>query len=183
MSYMIGLGEWSPFASLLAPALLIGAIAWCVLAVTLALRNGTMERPSRVAQLYGYTVCLISLVTLLFTVPSLVDNLFQLNQPLYSADRFPEFGGSPSLASFEAYKATYDRVRRQVGDTVQSAPPSDDELRNHYEALRSARVEANRFQARRELVREVLLLAFAGGLFLGHWRWLRRRSEDLSSAA
>ena len=54
-----------------------------------------MEHTSRIAQLYGYTVCLVSLVTILFTVPSMVDNLFGLRQPLYSTDQFPGF--APTL--------------------------------------------------------------------------------------
>jgi hypothetical protein len=60
--------------------------------------------------------------------------------------------------------------------------PSDEELRKQYEALRAARIEENRFQARRSLVRDLLLLVLAAGLFFGHWRWLRRRDEDLAAA-
>ena len=103
-----------------------------------------MERTSRIAQLYGYTVCLVSLVTILFTVPSMVDS---------------------------------DRA-----DTTTAGRPSDDELRKQYEALRTARIEENGFQARRSLGREFLLLVLAGGLFLGHWRWLGRRGEDPTAA-
>jgi hypothetical protein len=139
-----------------------------------------MEPSSRIAQLYGYTVCLVSLLTILFTVPSMVDNVFRLNRPLYSSNEFPSF--EPTLASFEAYKATYGRAAANPGDTA-SARPSEDELRKQYEVLRSARIEENGFQARRELVREFLLLALAGGLFAGHWRWLRRRAEERSAAA
>ena len=70
--------------------LVVLLLGWAVVAITLTLRNGRMERPSHLAQLYGFTVCLTSLITILFTLP------------------------------------------------------------------------------------EVLLLGLAAGLFLGHWRWLRR---------
>jgi hypothetical protein len=99
----------SPWGFFFATGLGLAAIAWSILAVTLALRTDSMERASRIAQLYGYTVCLVSLVTILFTVPSMVDNLFQLGQPLYGSDQFPGF--APTLASFDAYKATYERSR------------------------------------------------------------------------
>jgi hypothetical protein len=183
MSQVLVTGDvTSPSDLLLAPGLGLAAIAWSILAVTLALRNGPMERPSRIAQLYGYTMCLVSLITILFTVPSMVDNLFRLSQPLYTTDRFPGF--EPTLASFDAYKATYERTRQsgQPGDSTRTARPTDDELRKQYTALRAARIEENGFQARRELVREFLLLVLAGGLFLGHWRWLRRRGEDPAAA-
>ena len=180
---MIAGDVYSPSEFLLAPGLGLAAIAWCILAVTLALRNDPMERTSRIAQLYGYTVCLVSVITILFTVPSIVDNLFQLRQPLYTTDRFPGF--EPTLASFDAYKATYDRTRRSAqppGDSTSSVRPSDDELRKQYEALRAARIDENGFQARRQLIREFLLLVLASGLFLGHWRWLRRRGDDPPAA-
>jgi hypothetical protein len=171
----------SPWGFFFAPGLGLAAIAWSILAVTLALRTDSMERASRIAQLYGYTVCLVSLITILFTVPSMVDNLFRLRQPLYGSDQFPGF--TPTLASFDAYKATYDRSRPgERGDSATTVRPSDDELRKQYEALRAARIEENGFQARRSLVREFLLLMLAGGLFLGHWRWLRRRGDDPAAA-
>ena len=176
-------GGFFPASWLLGPALGLGALAWTLLVVTFALRNDTMERTSRVAQLYGYTVCLVTVVTILFTVPSLVDNAFRLSRPLYSLDRFPNF--EPSLASFDAYKATYERAARiNLGGDKAAAPlPNDEDLRRQYEALRAARLEENRFQGQRELVKEVLLLGLAGALFVGHWRWLRRRGDDVAAAA
>lgn len=101
----------SPWSFFFAPGLGLAAIAWSILAVTLALRTDSMERDSAVRP-----------------------------------------------------------------------HPSDDELRKQYEALRAARIEENGFQARRSLVREFLLLVLAGGLFLGHWRWLRRRGDDPAAA-
>ena len=160
----------------LEPALLLVVLGWATLAITLALRNGPMERPSRVAQLYLYTVCLITLITILFTLPGLIENLFRLTDPLHA-----ESGSEPALSSFEAYKATYDRPRDPFPRADAAAPrpaPSDAELQKSYEALRADRIERNRFEARRSLISEVLLLALSGGLFLGHWRWLRRLGAE-----
>ena len=90
------------------------------------------------------------------------------------------------MSSFEAYKATYDRPRGQFPREEAAAPrptPSDAELRKGYEALRIDKIERNRFEARRSLIREVLLLGLAAGLFLGHWRWLRRLGAESPAAA
>ena len=134
-----------------------------------------MERPSRVAQLYGYTVCLIALVTLLITVPNLIDTFFRLSDPLRAQSQY----GEPALSSFDAYKATYDRS--QIPRDAQASPaprPSDEELRRQYEALRADRIATNTFEGRRSLISQLLLLGLAVGLFYGHWRWLRRQTAE-----
>ncbi len=179
---IVGVSDFGTISMLMGPSLILGALIWAGFGTTLAFKDTSMERTSRVAQLYGYTVCLVSLVTLLFTVPSLVDHLFQLDRPLYNTSGFPGF--EPSLASFDAYKATYDRIGR-MGERRDSTAvrPSEEDMRKQYEALRAARLEENEFQAKRQLVRECLLLALAGGLFFSHWRWLRHRSEDPIAAA
>jgi hypothetical protein len=146
------------------------------LAITLTLRNGSMERPSRVAQLYGYTVCLVALITILLTLPNLIENLFRLSNPLQT-----QTGFEPALSSFEAYKATYEHAREPFSREQPAAArpaPTDAELRQAYEALRNDRIERNRFEARRSLVSELLLLGLAVALFLGHWRWLRRLGDQ-----
>ena len=130
-----------------------------------------MERPGWVAQLYGYIICLVALVTIIFTLPRFIDNAFRFSDPLQS-DQFYE----PALSSFEAYKATYDRSRGagpRPPDTVTGPPRSEAELRQGYEALRADRLGRGRFEARRSLVSQGLLLVLSLGLFLGHWRWLR----------
>jgi hypothetical protein len=172
--------SWASF--LLWPSLGLLFVLWGIIATTLALRNGPMER-SRVAQLYGYTVCLVSVVTILFTVPSLIDNLFRLRDPLRAGGSFGAF--DPALTSFDAYKATYERA---VGfgrrEEAQARPaPTDEELRRQYDALRADRIASNTYEGRRALVSELMLLGLAVVLFVAHWRWLRRRHDELPAAA
>lgn len=133
-----------------------------------------MER-TRIPLIYGYSVCLVTVITILFTVPNLIDNIFRLTNPLQG-----ERGAQPSLASFEAYAATYDRSRSAPNDVRAPAPPTDDQLHRQYEALRQDRIASNRFAALRGLVTGSLLLALALGLFVGHWRWIRRQSRELA---
>lgn len=61
-----------------------------------------MSQPSRVAELHGYLVCLVAVVTVLVTTRRLVDGAFLPTNPLESER---EWGGA-SLASFEACGAT-----------------------------------------------------------------------------
>ena len=82
--------------------------------------------------------------------------------------------GTSVLGFFLATRDPFPRA-----DAAAPRPaPSDAELQKSYEALRADRIERNRFEARRSLISEVLLLALSGGLFLGHWRWLRRLGAE-----
>ena len=134
-----------------------------------------MERPERVPQLYGYTVCLIALMWALISLTSIVENALSLSAPeLRGGDTF---GWAPSVSSFEAFRTTYDRSRQMnAPDPSQAKLDSvpEAELRRRYEAIRDDRIRRGRFDARRDLIIGSLSLLIAAGLFVFHWGWLRR---------
>jgi hypothetical protein len=161
----------------LVPLILLLAL-WLLFARSAFLQGDDMERPSRVAQLYGYTVCLIAVVVFLASTNSLLENAFTLANPLQS--RESEYGIEPSVSSFEAYRTTYDRERQLraapgVAVTADSVPEAV--LRARYEVLRSDRIQRVRFQAQRALATSTLSLILAIALFVIHWRWLRAPSQ------
>jgi hypothetical protein len=168
----------------LLPLLMLGIplLLWIGFASTLA-RSNVVDRPNRIAQWYGYSVCLVCVVVLLITSTALVNNLFTLSNPLHGEQDY-----GPALTSFEAYRATYqtfiamDPAERQA---QRAAPPSEAELRTRYQALRADRIDRNRYNARRTLVSSGLLTLFAVALFGFHWRWLQRlgRGEAVPAAA
>ena len=136
-----------------------------------------MDRPNRVAQLYGYAVCLIAVVVFLVSADSFIENAFALTNPLRGgSDRF---GMEVQVSSFEAYRATATREYRfnvpPVGAaTPAPAPLPDSVLRARYEALRADRIEQARFDAERGLTTNGLLIVLSIALFVVHWRWLRQ---------
>jgi hypothetical protein len=177
---MIGLStDAGPFGlvfSIIAALVLIAA--WVILATSRFVQGGVVERPERVPQLYGYTVCLIALIWGLVSAISLVENALSLSAPELRGSSEYNWG-EPAVTSFEAFRATYDRARRM------SMPDSRDakldsvpepELRRRYEALRADRIRRARFEARREIITDTFSLAIAAALFAFHWRWLRRRT-------
>lgn len=141
-----------------------------------------MERSNRIAQMYGYAVCLIAVVTFLLSANRMIDSVFDLSEPL----RANQYGGrGVSLTSYEAYKR--DRADQRgsrerpgppmVADTAGSpAPPvyTDVELRRMFEEERSEHTGNVRFQAMRSLVSSLLMILIASVLFVAHWRWLRQ---------
>jgi len=154
----------------------LAALAWITMAIVLALKGNDMERSDRVAQLYGYSVCLIAVVVALISISSLIDNAFKLSNPL--AERgYPYSFGNASLQSFEAYKATADQSRDGDPTAKPALPrPSEAVLRARYVALRADRLDNARYEAARSMTGAIVMLLIAAGLFGFHWRWLRTRA-------
>jgi hypothetical protein len=175
---MFGPGEGFFFVLFsLVPLILLLAL-WLLFARSAFVQGDDMERPSRVAQLYGYTVCLIAVVVFLASTNSLLENAFTLTNPLQS--RESEYGIEPSVSSFEAYRTTYDRerqLRASPGAIVAGDSAPEAVLRARYEVLRNDRIQRVRFRAQRALATSTLSLILAIALFAIHWRWLRAPSQ------
>lgn len=143
-----------------------------------------MPVSSRIAQIYGYAVCLIAVVTLLVAGARFVDATFDRANPLQSTDyRYGPYDAA--LTSFEAFRATYPRGGEMtmrptpVGAAGEPGAPdtlTTDELRERYEALRAERTSRVRFGAMRSLVKNGFLILLAIALFATHWLWVRERS-------
>lgn len=179
----MGFSVSSPWPLILIPILILGVplLLWIGFASTLA-RRDAVDRPNRIAEWYGYSVCLVAVVVLLMTLTSLVNSLFTLSSPLQGGEH--DYG--PALTSFEAYRATQHRAPEldpTEREALRRAPPTDAELRARYQALRADRIERNRYQAQRSLVSSALLALFAAALFLFHWRWLRRLPDPADPVA
>ena len=171
----------------------LGILAFVAVGRSPAVLGDTMEKASRIGQLYGYTVCLVAVITFLLSAHSLVQNIFRYADPIASQDEPFRMGFEPSLTSFDAFRATYMFGSRGVvvalarsasADSTRSADTlGTTELRTRYEALRSERITQTRNTAAGELVTNALLLLFAVLLFVTHWLWLRRREHDNGIAA
>jgi hypothetical protein len=145
---------------------------------------------SRIAQVYGYAVCFITVIVMLIGIKQVVDAAFDLSDPIRAEGGGYGRMGRP-ITNFELYKV---EARRQTGGRDQNGPPSaapakgvvdstssDAELRKLYDAERDAAIGNARFRAIRSLVGNVLLIVLAGVLFVIHWRWLKQR--DATPAA
>jgi hypothetical protein len=174
VTWMLGSGVgpllWSAF-------LVLGIIAWVALARSSLVHGGGMERSDRVPQLYGYSVCLVAIVVMLVNVTSLVNTAFTLSDPLASRGEFGWPG--PVLTSFEAFRATADRLQMVSvgpGGTESTTKPklTDAELRARYEALRADQLQRTKLEAQRTMTTSILLLILSAALFVWHWRWVRR---------
>ena len=142
---------------------------------------------SRIAQVYGYAVCFITVIMILFSIKSVVDAVIDLSDPIRS-----DAGGvgrsGRSLSSFELYKVDSRQPRPPVpaGAAPAKVAPedslSDADLRHLYEAEREQAIGNVRFRAMRTLIGNGLLILVSVILFIVHWRWLRERDTLPASA-
>jgi hypothetical protein len=140
---------------------------------------------SRIPQAYGYAVCFITVIVMLFAIKQVVDAAFDLSDPLRA-----EAGGRPMM-NFELYKSanrSMAAAKPQNGPTPASAAQvkadtlSDAQLRKLYDAEREEAIGNARFHAIRSLVGNLLLITLAAVLFTIHWRWLRQRDPSPAAA-
>jgi hypothetical protein len=140
-----------------------------------------MNRFPWIAQLYGYLVCIVAVVTFLINASGFVDAVFDRSNPLQGRGGYYGPGGG-SLTSFEAYRATQMEGRpTRVAPGAAPGPVADTlttaEQRARYEAMRADRIAQVSFAATQRLVKHGLLMMLALVLFVTHWRWLRRQRE------
>ena len=137
-----------------------------------------MEKPTRtVALIYGYAVCLVALITLLISVPNMVNSIIDLSDPLHGGGYYSQ-EKQPSLASYENYKMDVLSAPQESGRANQAAyVPDDTTLRAMYEAARADRIAAATHIARRTIIVFGLLTVIAILIFLFHFRWLRSLSK------
>jgi hypothetical protein len=146
---------------------------------------------SRIAQVYGYAVCFITVIFILVSIKSVVDAMIDLSDPIRAeSGGYGRFGGS--LTNFELYKA--DARRQPRGPTrVGPAPApaastatdslSDTDLRRLYDAEREQVIGNVHFRSMRTLLGSSLLIIVSVILFVVHWRWLRERDAAPASTA
>lgn len=142
-----------------------------------------IDNQSRMAQGYGYIVCLIAVIVGLMSLASVTNSLFDYADPIHSE----RYGAERPITSYNAYRrAYYDRQPRPTravpaDGTVQTkAVPidtvSEATLHQMYQEDRTDHADSTRFRALKSLVGAILLLIVSVALFSIHWKWLRRQS-------
>jgi len=130
-----------------------------------------MEKRYRIAQVYGYIVCLVAVIAFLISLASLVGAVFTLSDPLHARG----IDGRLDLTSFEAYKM--DILTSARADPQSSTPgyvPEDQTLRRMFEAAKADRLQSVKLQTYRSLAVNGLLILVCIALFTTHWIWVRR---------
>ncbi len=134
-----------------------------------------MEKPHRIAQFYSYVVCVVAIITVLICVSSLVSAILDLGDPLHAGWTPP---GTPSLASYENYRADILKSAPKEGEAAKSGYALDEQtLRAMYEAAKDDKIQNVRHEANRSITISTILIVLCIVLFLTHWRWARKLAK------
>ncbi|NWJ50162.1 MAG: hypothetical protein HXX14_04790 [Bacteroidetes bacterium] len=130
-----------------------------------------MEKSNRFTHIYGYLVCLVTVITFLICVTSLVDAVIDKTDPLHSA-----FGSynSPDLTSFETYKLDLMKTIQQKDSNQKNILPDDQILRKVYEAAKQGKIDKVLFNSNKTIIVSSLIILICFVLFLTHWRLARK---------
>jgi len=130
-----------------------------------------MEKSNKTgAQIYGYTICLVSVITFLISVTTLVNAIIDLGDPIQAGWTQP---GSPSLASFENYKMDLLKASKQ-GDDKATYLPNDSTFRAMYLAAKDDKIKSIQHQSYRYMMIDSFLIVICLLLFITHWIWMKK---------
>jgi len=132
-----------------------------------------MEKQSKVPAIYGYAVCLVTVITIIISVADLVNAVIDLGDPLH-AER--DYQKSPSLASFENYKMDI----LTSSDKEQSFVPDDKTLLAVYESAKDDKIRSVKHRTKRSVMVSSILIVICLVLFVTHWRWMRKLSKSIT---
>lgn len=127
-------------------------------------------------QLYGYTVCLVTVLVFLYGSVEVAGAMLDLREPPYTQT----YRRGPSLSSVGTYRM--DVLGQQgfagAGGPTASTVPADSAFQQMYEAERLYRLALSHQVSRRTIVVNVVLQILAVLLFASHWAWLQRRERS-----
>ena len=134
-----------------------------------------MEKPHRIAQIYAYTVCVVAIITVLICVSTLVSAVLDLGDPVHAGWTPP---GSPSLASFDNYKADILKSAPKDAEASKTGFALDNQtLRAMYEAAKNDKIQNVRHESYRAITISTILIVICIVLFVTHGRWARKLAK------
>ena len=110
-----------------------------------------MTTRDKISQIYGYLVCLVTIIVFFISISLLVNSTLDYN--------FPE----------KTNNINYYQL-----DKTQDPQLTKEEQ----EKQRKEQIESVKFDALKGIINGSLLLVISAGLFVGHWRWLKKLAKD-----
>lgn len=133
-----------------------------------------MEKSFRVAQIYGYLVCLVAVIAFLISITQLVNSMIDLTDPIHAGWNQ---AGAPSLASYENYKLDILKSANKGDESATAAyVPDEVTLKAMYQAAVDDKIQLEKHRAYRAIILNGLLVLICILLFVTHWRWMKKLS-------
>ncbi|WP_320052718.1 hypothetical protein [uncultured Acetobacteroides sp.] len=127
-----------------------------------------MEKSNRFTHIYGYIVCLVSVITFIICVTNFVNAVIDKTDPLHAG-----FSAN-NLASFETYKLDLMKSMQSKEGNLQNALPDDKSLRVIYQTAKQDKIDQVLFTSNRTIIVCSLLIIVCIILFTTHWHIARK---------
>ncbi len=130
-----------------------------------------MEKSNRFTHIYGYIICIVSVITFLICITNLVNAILDKTDPLHTG-----YGGynTPDMSSFEAYKLDLMKSIQTKDSDQKNILPDDKTLRKVYEAVKQDKIDKVMFNSNKTMIVTGLLILICLILFYTHWRLARK---------
>jgi hypothetical protein len=135
-----------------------------------------MKQVRIVKNIYGYLVCLIGIIVILFTLPLFLESIIDLSKPDYS-NRKPYILNQ----SFEYWKTTslYQFCGKINQEDIENCIlPSEEKLLSMYNEEKTMARAVFVQETILVLIQRVILMIVTIVLFILHWKWLKRINLD-----
>ena len=129
------------------------------------------EKSQKIQMIYGYVLCIVTVITFLISVTSMVYSLIDLTDPINAHRTYGK--DAPSLASYENYKM----------DIIKSVDPEhevdldDATLTSMFNAAKQDAISKVKHDAYRSVIVNSLVILICIVLFVTHWIWMRKLSK------
>ena len=133
-----------------------------------------MNKPHPMAQIQGYIVCLVAVITFLICISNLITAIIDHGDPLHAGY---DFDKKSSLASFEIYKMDLLGSSAKDGDGKSAYMPDDQTLRAMYDAAKAEKISNSLHDTNRTIIVCVILLIISIVIFATHWLWVRKLAK------
>lgn len=145
------------------------------------MKGVNMSKQNILSQIYGYSICLVTLLLFLFSVPSFVKSVANLTDVQHATKP------STKYLSFENYKSEYlsnkndSRHQEQVkGEELKPSWPDDQALKKMYEVEKADALIGLTFQMEKQFFTRLFMMILSLGLFIIHWFWVRKITRNES---
>jgi len=123
-----------------------------------------MGKTKNLTQIYGYMICLVSIIVFLTCATSIINAVIDKTDPLHSTY------DSQQLATFEVYKLEQMKSFNMKDTEIKKELPSDVQLRNIYNDIKQEKISRVVFLANKEIIVSSSLIFLCIILFWTHWR-------------
>ena len=126
-----------------------------------------MSKLNIMSQIYGYTICLVSLMVIIFTFPGLIESIMDNQNPILAADLESRYSSSAKYLSFEDYKTEYIDDHTFSSDTTKKdVIPPDSVLLNKYNEEKKALIDQSKYNNMKKMITQIISLVICIIIFL-----------------